>query len=103
MNIPDSYEGFRQYWANNQQTAINDYVSQQQSFIPNLLPEQAVQMPAVQLAYILEKRFGHKALYAALNPINSVESPVESQSDATWIKTVNMVGINVRTIGSFGM
>ena len=101
MNIPDSYEGFRQYWANNQQTVINDYVSQQQSFIPNLLPEQAVQMPAVQLVYILEKRFGHQAVYAALNPINSVESPVESQSDATWIKTVNMVGINVRTIGSF--
>ena len=101
MNIPDSYEGFRQYWANNQQTAINDYVSQRQSFIPNLLPEQAVQMPAVQLAYILEKRFGQQAFYAALNPMNSVESPVESQSDATWIKTVNMVGINVRTIGSF--
>ena len=101
MNIPDSYEGFRQYWANNQQTAINDYVSQQQSFIPNLLPEQAVQMPAVQLAYILEKRFGQHAFYAALNPMNCVESPVNGQSDATWMKTVNMVGINVRTIGSF--
>jgi hypothetical protein len=101
MNIPDSYEGFRQYWANNQQTAINDYVSQRQSFIPNLLPEQAVQMPAVQLAYILEKRFGQSAFFAALNPANSVESPVQAQPDSTWIKTVNMVGINVRTIGSF--
>ena len=101
MNIPDSYEGFRQYWANNQQTAINDYVSQCQSFIPNLLPEQAVQMPAIQLAYILEKRFGQQAFFAALNPQNIIESPVHSQQDSSWIKTVNMVGINVRTIGSF--
>ncbi len=101
MNIPDSYEGFRQYWANNQQTAINDYVAQRQSFIPNLLPEQAVQMPAVQLAYILEKRFGQSAFFAVLNPMNSVESPVQINPDASWIKTVNMVGINVRTIGSF--
>ena len=101
MNIPDSYEGFRQYWANNQQTAINDYVSQRQSFIPNLLPEQAVQMPAIQLAYILEKRFGQQAFFAALNPQNTLESPVHSQQDSSWIKTVNMVGINVRTIGSF--
>ena len=101
MNIPDSYEGFRQYWANNQQTAINDYVSQRQSFIPNLLPEQAVQMPAVQLAYILEKRFGQQAFFAALNPQNTLESPVQNKQDSSWIKTVNMVGINVRTIGSF--
>ena len=101
MNIPDSYEGFRQYWANNQQTAINDYVSQRQSFIPNLLPEQAVQMPAVQLAYILEKRFGQQAFFAALNPQNIIESPVHSQQGSSWIKIVNMVGINVRTIGSF--
>ena len=101
MNIPDSYEGFRQYWANNQQTAINDYVFQRQSFIPNLLPEQAVQMPAVQLAYILEKRFGQQAFFAALNPQNIIESPVQNQQDSSWIKTINMVGINVRTIGSF--
>ncbi|MDZ7900331.1 MAG: hypothetical protein U5N85_20185 [Arcicella sp.] len=101
MNIPDSYEGFRQYWANNQQTAINDYVSQRQSFIPNLLPEQAIQMPAVQLAYILEKRFGQSAFFEALNPAHTIESPVQTQPDSSWIKTVNMVGINVRTIGSF--
>ena len=101
MNIPDSYEGFRQYWANNQQTAINDYVSQRQSFIPNLLPEQAVQMSTIQLVYILEKRFGQQVFFAALNPQNTLESPVRFQQDSSWIKTVNMVGINVRTIGSF--
>jgi hypothetical protein len=101
MNIPTTYEGFRQYWANNQQTAILTYIAKNQSFIPNLLPEQAVQMPAVQLAYILEKRFGQQAFFQALNPDNTVESPVKDFQDGAWLKTVNMVGINVRTIGSF--
>jgi hypothetical protein len=101
MTTPDSYEGFRQFWANNQQTAISSYVAKNQSFIPNLLPEQAVQMPAVQLAYILEKRFGQAAFFQALNPEHTVESPVQNLENGTWLKTVNMVGINVRTIGSF--
>jgi hypothetical protein len=101
MNFPETYEDFRQSWANNQQTAISSYVAQNQTFIPNLLPEQAVQMPAVQLAYILEKKFGQQSFYQALNPENTIESPVQNHENATWLKTVNMVGINVRTIGSF--
>ena len=101
MNIPESYEGFRQSWMNNPQTAISSYIAKDQSFVPNLLPEQAVQMPAVQLAYLLEKRFGQQAFYQALNPANTIESPVSHQADGAWLKTVNMVGINVRTIGSF--
>ncbi|MCU0469791.1 MAG: hypothetical protein MUF58_14425 [Arcicella sp.] len=101
MNIPTTYDGFRQYWANNQQTAISSYIAKNKSFIPNLLPEQAVQMPAVQLAYMLEKRFGQQAFFQALNPDNTVESPVKDFQDGAWLKTVNMVGINVRTIGSF--
>jgi hypothetical protein len=101
MYIPESYDGFCQFWTNNQQTAMSTYIAKKQSFIPNLLPEQAVQISAVQLAYILEKRFGQPAFYQALNPDNTVESPINQQQDGNWLQTVNMVGINVRTIGSF--
>jgi hypothetical protein len=101
MTFPETYDDFRQSWANNQQTAISLYVAQNQTFIPNLLPEQAVQMPAVQLAYILEKRFGQQSFFQALNPENTIASPVQHHENASWLKTVNMVGINVRTIGSF--
>ena len=101
MNFPETYEDFRQSWANNQQTAISLYIAKNQTFIPNLLPEQAVQMPAVQVAYILEKRFGQQDFYQALNPENTIASPVQNHENATWLKTVNMVGINVRTIDSF--
>jgi hypothetical protein len=101
MNFPESYDDFRQSWMNNQQTAISSYIANNQSFIPNLLPEQAVQMPAVQLAYILEKRFGQQEFFRALNPENTIDSPVQTNENGDWLKTVNMVGINVRTIGSF--
>ena len=101
MNFPETYEDFRQSWANNQQTAISLYIAKNQTFIPNLLPEQAVQMPAVQVAYILEKRFGQHDFFQALNPENTIASPVQNHENATWLKTVNMVGINVRTIDSF--
>jgi hypothetical protein len=101
MTTPDSYEGFRQFWANNQQTAMSSYIAQKQSFISHLLPEQAVQIPAIQLAYILEKRFGQATFFQALNPEYTVLSPVQEYADTAWLKTVNMVGINVRTIGSF--
>lgn len=101
MNLPETYDDFRQFWMNNQQTAISSYIAHNQSFIPNLLPEQAVQMPAVQLAYILEKKFGQQDFFRAINPDNTIDSPVQSYDNGEWLKTVNMVGINVRTINSF--
>lgn len=101
MHIPDTYDEFSHFWANHQQEAILAYTSQKDSFIVGLLPEQSVAMPAIQLFYILEKRFGQTALYQALNPDFTVPSPVAHQKDTSWIKTVNMVGINVRTISSF--
>lgn len=101
MNIPDNYDEFNLFWANHQQEAILDYTNQKDSFIVGLLPEKSVAMPAIQLFYILEKRFGQAALYQALNTDFTVPSPIANQNDTSWIKKVNMVGINVRTISSF--
>ncbi len=101
MHIPDSYDEFSQFWTNHQQEAILAYTSQKDSFIVGLLPEHSIAMPAIQLFYILEKRFGQAALYQALNTSFTVQSPIAHHTDTTWIKTVNMVGINVRTISSF--
>lgn len=101
MNFPETYHDFRQSWMHNQQATILSYLANNQSFIPNLLPEQAVQMPAVQLAYILEKKYGQSEFFRALNPENTINSPVQTNENGDWLKRVNMVGINVRTIGSF--
>lgn len=101
MNIQDTHDDFCQLWANNQQQLIAPYLNGQSQFIPHLLPELAVKIPTAQIAYILERKLGQATFYQAINPNNTVDSPVKSLPDGQWLKTVNMVGINVRTIQSF--
>jgi hypothetical protein len=71
------------------------------SFMPHLKPSDAVDIPAQQLIHFLEKKLGAQ-FYDAFNPSKTIESPLKNRiKDGTWLKTANMVGINVRTIGSF--
>ncbi len=79
------------------------------SFVPYLLPEQAVDTPAPVVLEILERRLG-PALGLALStehcepadgPLPApIRSPVADRPDGSWIRTRNVVGVNVRTIGS---
>ena len=101
MNIPNDYRALINYWEKNFETLVLQYQHQQQwSFIPGLLPEQALRMPNKLLLSILKKRFG-STLHKALQPENTIKSPVANASNTNWLKTVNMVGINVRTINNF--
>lgn len=79
----------------------DDYQSGRQSFIPNLLPQTAVQLSVYQTLDILHKRLGNETIRRALNPAETVDSPAKRYSDGSWLKRSNMVGINVRTVGSF--
>jgi hypothetical protein len=101
MINPETYAAFRQFWHTRSFEAINSYTSGQSHFIPNLLPELAVQMPTPQVVYLLEKRFGQEQAFKALRPDTNIDSPVATHTDASWLKRANMVGVNVRTIGSF--
>ena len=40
------------------QPQINAYLSNEYSFIPDLMPSDAVRMPTVQVFYLLEKKLG---------------------------------------------
>lgn len=100
VETPSTYEAFQTYWQQNYRTAIEDYTSYRYSFIPNLLPSQAVKLSAHQVLEILEKRLGSK-LMLALNPNETVASPVAHHKNTEWLKSTNMVGINVRTIQNF--
>ena len=72
------------------------------SFMSHLKPSDAVDMPAQQVIHFLEKKLGAQ-FYDAFNPSKTMESPLKSKNTegGNWLKTANMVGINVRTIGSF--
>jgi hypothetical protein len=88
-------------WRDTHKQSKQDYISHQTSFLKNLLPATAVQMPVFEVLSLLEGRFGSQNLANAINPNNTTDSPVIHNSDSSWLKKARMVGINVRTIGNF--
>lgn len=111
---PKVYQEFLDAWRDmdQQMKSVDVYTSGLQSFVPNLLPEQAVQLSARDTLDILRHRFG-ESVDLALDPAHNkpdtpldnlppeLRSPVAHHPDGQWLKTTNMVGINVRTLGSF--
>lgn len=77
------------------------YYSHQNSYIANLLPEIAVQLNVYDVFEILQRRLGGVVLQKALDPNQTIESPVKHHQDGSWLKKSKMVGVNVRTIHNF--
>jgi hypothetical protein len=88
-------------WRETHMKSKQDYISQKTSFVQNLLPATAVQLPVFEVLSLLEARFGTQNLADAINPDLTIESPVVDETDGSWLKKARMVGVNVRTIGNF--
>lgn len=95
------YRQLLDYWGKEGGNLKQLYEQKTTSFIPYLLPEVALKIPASQLLHSLKVRFGDAIIECALDPAETIPSPITECQDSEWIKTTNMVGINVRTIGSF--
>ncbi len=80
---------------------LADYVSGKCSFIPDLLPAAAIAMPVSSTLDILTQKLGAETLEKVLQSGYTQVSPLEQMTDASWMRTTNMVGVNVRTIGHF--
>ena len=90
------------------QSQGSPYLIGNQSFISELMPSDALKIPSEQVIYILGKKLGNQ-FYDAFNPEKTIDSPLKKivtaseawQEDGQWLKKVNMIGVNVRTIQSF--
>ena len=90
---------------------IQRFVNGELSFVPNLLPEDAVNMTAADTIQILKKQLGEAVYYNAISVQNTMlpyaelptflKSPLQAKPDTEWLKTSNMVGVNVRTVHTF--
>ena len=104
-----TYQEFKDFWGSRteRQASLDAYTSGRQSFVAGLLPEQAVQLSAVTVLDILRRRYGGivDAAHSQVIPCNALppelRGPVADQPDGSWLRDANMVGINVRTVGSF--
>ena len=88
-------------WRSGHSTFKSDYSNQQNTFIKQLIPEISVGLNVFEIFQILQSRFGSDKLGQALNPSHTFPSPLEGKTSGDWLKTTNMVGVNVRTIGNF--
>jgi hypothetical protein len=84
------------------QSNVSAFLTNNASFIAGCPPSEAVSMPTSQVIYILQKKLGVH-FNAAFDTENTVASPLNQQNteECAWLRSANMVGINVRTIGSF--
>ncbi len=80
---------------------FDSFVSKKNSFVPCLLPAEAVRFSVDQTFEILKKRLGDPLFYQCIDPAQSVKSPVSALPDSNWMRSAKTVGVNVRTIGDF--
>jgi hypothetical protein len=88
-------------WRKNHHQLKERYQSKKLSYIEDLLPEIAVQLNEYDTLSILNQLLGADTLQKALNEKNTIPSPLKEHKNADWMKTTNMVGVNIRTIGNF--
>ncbi len=91
----------------------DQFVTGAHSFLVGVRPQELIQAPLSQVFDVLERRYG-EAIKVAVSPAavdlgrpigelpRVVMSPRAGELDAAWIRRTNMVGINVRTVGTYG-
>jgi hypothetical protein len=89
------------YWSDYAATALADYRSGATDYVVGLPPEMAVGLPGTELAQLLYQRLGATVFQRCIDPAVAFPSPLADRKNTDWLRTANMVGINVRTIGSF--
>ena len=94
-------DAYVQDWRTTYHRSLTSYERKENSFVSGLLPDLPTKFDAFQLLDILQKRLGTELLSRALQPTETIVSPRANEPDSQWLKTSNMVGVNVRTIGSF--
>jgi hypothetical protein len=92
---------------------VEAYANGDTSFVVGLRPQDAVAAPLSDVFELLIRRYGD-AIAIALSdtavdlarPLaelpEAARSPRSNETDPSWLKRTNMVGINVRTVGDYG-
>lgn len=99
--MPQNYEQYLAQWNQNARNHIANYVQHKTSYLAECPPPAVFGMPQEQVIYILSQKFGEQAFRNCFNPDFTQPSPVQAQPNSNWLKSTAMVGVNVRTIGSF--
>jgi len=94
-------DAYVQDWRNSYHHSLTSYERNKTSFVSGLLPDIPTKFDAFHVLDILQRKLGTEVLARALQPTETIASPRVNEANSHWLKKSNMVGINVRTIGSF--
>ncbi len=104
---PEFDEGrraIRRRWRESRSDQVTSFVDGACSFVPNLLPEDAIALPVEDALDILRKRYGDGVDDALVSVHTDPDAPAVAgirSKDPRWILRSNIVGVNIRTIGTF--
>ncbi len=101
MNVLLTAANRAEQWPSRSSAIIHDYVSGKHSFLPAIMPEALLEFDAKSVFEILRQKLGKDTVHQAFDWQETIASPLEQKVDSSWIKSVNMVGVNVRTIRHF--
>lgn len=96
-----SFEETALRWSDDKSFFLNDYQHRQSDFVAEVPPELLLSLSVYELLDILQKRLSFPIVQQCLHPEYSHPSPLTGSREGSWLKTTNMVGINVRTIHTF--
>lgn len=94
----------RRTWYTRETDLCRAYTTGSTSFIHNLLPADAVDLPVTRVLHLLGERYGaalDDALSAAAAGQWQPAANVRAQASGEWLCRANVVGINLRTCGGF--
>lgn len=108
--LPATRAGFRALWAAEARRLVARYAAGATSFVPGLLPEQALELSIDETLRILRDRHG-ATVDVALDEGSTdpgrpaaelpaiLRGPAVAERDGRWLRDVHIVGVNIRTVG----
>ncbi|MFW6329013.1 MAG: alpha amylase C-terminal domain-containing protein [Alkalispirochaetaceae bacterium] len=112
VELGKSHTELNELWRSQAPVQEEPYRRGERSFCTNLTPSEAVALPLRRLLKLLRSRYGRALDLAvsaeqtdpertALDQPEEIASPRRGEPTPDWARRTNMVGINIRTVGSF--
>ncbi len=92
---------------------LDRYAAGELSFVPGVPPRRLLQMSPAEVLDLLSRRLGHEVVQQAVcaqhtDPAGeaadlpeALRGPAAPRTGGAWLRSANVVGVNVRTLGSF--
>lgn len=94
-----SYREIQKQWETISTESFKRYTKGRASYLEFCPPPEALKIGVRRTLQLLQERYNRNELQQALT--GHIVSPVSGNTDGSWIQQSRMIGINVRTLGSF--